>query len=795
MNRALSASVALGLLLAAPAFADIRGAQCTTSDPYLPGGTATMRWTCTNGGPAAPDPEALDQIALGFPDGWTVACGAKDATDSGGSPVAFACSASGQTVTYSDTDEGAGEILPGRSWSFSVAVTAPATSTTPVCAFYTLSGDGSGGEPHEVIDCGTCLPAPGSVTIVKETVPQGAGGQMFAFEGGLGGFSLTGGQSRTIPNLVPGTFDVTEALPAGWKLTRISCVDPDGGSSFNLATSTARIDVDAGEHVTCTFLNTAQGSVTIAKQTVPQNAGGQMFAFAGDLGGFSVTGGQSRTIPDLEPGTYGIAETLPAGWNLTQITCVDPDGGSAFNLATSSATIDLDAGEHVSCTFLNTAQGSVTIAKQTVPQDAGGQAFAFAGDLGGFSVTGGQSRTTPNLGPGTYAVAEILPAGWKLSQVTCVDPDGGSSFNLATSSASIDLDAGENVTCTFLNTRQASVTIVKQTVPQDAGGQMFGFAGGLGSFSLTGGQSRTISDLGPGSYGITEALPAGWRLTQITCVDPDGGSTFDLATATADLDLDAGEHVTCTFLNTRDAARGSVTIVKQTVPEESDGQMFAFAGGLGAFSLTGGQSRTMPDLGPGRYDVAETLPPGWQLTRITCVDPDGGSTFELATSSAIIDLDAGEDVTCTFLNSRNAAQGSVTIVKQTLPQSSGGQMFAFAGGLGAFSLAGGQNSTISNLGPGTYDVRETLPAGWQLAQITCVDPDGGSVFNLATSTASIDLDAGEHVNCTFLNQSDDYVPPPPPATGIPTLSTWMLLLLAGFLSLTGVLVIRSRIAG
>ena len=223
--------------------------------------------------------------------------------------MAFSCTASGQTVTYAETDGGAGEILPGRSWSFTVGVTAPVVSTAPVCAFYTLSGDGSGGEPHEVIDCGTCLPAKGSVTIVKQTVPQVAGGQAFAFAGDLGGFSLTGGQSSTIANLVPGTYRVAEILPANWKLTQITCVDPDGGSTFNLATATASIDLDAGENVTCTFLNTAQGSVTIVKQTVPQNTGGQLFAFAGGLGGFSLTGGESRTIPNVGPGSYAVTET------------------------------------------------------------------------------------------------------------------------------------------------------------------------------------------------------------------------------------------------------------------------------------------------------------------------------------------------------------------------------------------------------------------------------------------------------------------------------------------------------
>ena len=157
MNRALCAAVTL-CLFAAPALANIRGAKCSTSDPYLSGGTARMCWTCSNDSPTAPDPEGLNKIALGYPDGWTVACGSQNATDSNGNPVAFSCTASGQTVTYVDTDGGPGEILPGRTWSFCVDVTAPATATGPQCAFYTLSGDGSGGEPHNIIECGTCQP-------------------------------------------------------------------------------------------------------------------------------------------------------------------------------------------------------------------------------------------------------------------------------------------------------------------------------------------------------------------------------------------------------------------------------------------------------------------------------------------------------------------------------------------------------------------------------------------------------------------------------------------------------------
>jgi len=158
VSRALCAAVTL-CLFAAPALADIRGAKCATSDPYVPGGAATMRWTCSNDSPTAPDPEGIVQIALGYPNGFTVACASQNGSDSAGSPVAFSCSASGQTVTYADTDGGAGEVLPGRTWSFSVNVTAPASATTPQCVFFTITGDGAGGEPHSIIECATCLPA------------------------------------------------------------------------------------------------------------------------------------------------------------------------------------------------------------------------------------------------------------------------------------------------------------------------------------------------------------------------------------------------------------------------------------------------------------------------------------------------------------------------------------------------------------------------------------------------------------------------------------------------------------
>lgn len=94
-------------------------------------------------------------------------------------------------------------------------------------------------------------PLPGSIVVEKD-----AGGnvtQLFDFvAGGLtpGTFSLAGGQTRTFPNLTPGSgYSVEEVnLPIGWQLT--SAITSNGSPI-------TAISVGDGELVTVTFLNRA----------------------------------------------------------------------------------------------------------------------------------------------------------------------------------------------------------------------------------------------------------------------------------------------------------------------------------------------------------------------------------------------------------------------------------------------------------------------------------------------------------------------------------------------------------
>jgi hypothetical protein len=68
----------------------------------------------------------------------------------------------------------------------------------------------------------------------------------------------------------------------------------------------------------------------------------------------------------------------------------------------------------------------------------------------------------------------------------------------------------------------------------------------------------------------------------------------------------------------------------------------------------------------------------------------------------------------------------------------------------------GVNQSITfTLPPGTYEITESLPSGWQLDDATCVGASGS--VSLSGETLSVAVGAGEDVVCTFTNtlQSGD----------------------------------------
>jgi hypothetical protein len=406
------------------------------------------------------------------------------------------------------------------------------------------------------------------------------------------------------------------------------------------------------------------------------------------------------------------------------------------------------------------------------PTLADGTRFGFGGDLGAFTLwnaagdgaggqpSGGQPRAVFEAAPGTYRVAQTREPGWKVTVIVCAgDADGGNLVDAAGSAVTIDLDPAERIACTFTaRPTRNTIGVALEAAPEAAGGEpvVVPFSGALGAFALdsAGAPDRHSPRLAPGPQTIQAQPPAGWRVESITCGgDRDRGSAVDLAAGRVTVDLDNKEAIGCAFRVGRAAPRGSLTIRSQAAPAED--AAFTYTGDLSPFTLRdpSGAAATF-DLPPGAYRVHELLHPLWALSALACDgDADGGNQLLPEEASAIIDLDAGERIACTFGHTRVAAgTGALTIVQTA--DGAGAPPFAYSGALGSFTLQPPAVATRSwaGLRPGPYAVQQMAQPGWPLGEISCVgDADRGSAITPEAGQVVVDVDGGESITCTFAN--------------------------------------------
>jgi hypothetical protein len=291
----------------------------------------------------------------------------------------------------------------------------------------------------------------GKIIVAKATDPAGDP-TSFAFNGKINA-SLKDGEraSRSVP---PGTYTVQETVPPGWDLTDISC--NDGNSSGDTATATATFRVREGETVRCTFTNTRRATITVQNQTAPEGAT-QSFTYEGAIS--AQLEDNESVSQEILPGTHQVTKTVPDDWTLAFIICDDDD--STSDPATHTATFRAGPGEHVTCIFASVhadaihPPGTIVVAKETTP-DGDPATFAFEGDAAG-TISDGQRIIVSGLQAGTYTSRELVPRGWRLTDIECDDgvgvADRDSSGDLATATATFRLQAGELVTCTFTDRR------------------------------------------------------------------------------------------------------------------------------------------------------------------------------------------------------------------------------------------------------------------------------------------------------------------------------------------------------
>ena len=629
----------------------------------------------------------------------------------------------------------------------------------------------------------------GAIQVDKRTV---GGDGTFSFNGPQS-FQITttagAGGPFVLPNLPPGTYTITESVPAGWQLGGISCADPTGDSAAS--GSTATVNVAPGEVVACTFSNTLQASITVEKQTL---GGDGTFAFTGSRS-FSITttagnGANATAFASVTPGVPStIVEVVPGGWTLASVGCRDATSGAPVGGAiVNGVTVTPAAGQAIACTFVDTKGATLRVFKNASPQSAQLFDYQLAGPLtDAFSLaddgSGANSKTYTDLAPGDYTITETPVAGWVNTGLTCsdvVEPDVGrrTLVNRADPSVTAHLRFGQSVDCTFTNTQvqAGSITVHKTAVGGDG---TFAFAAtGAGlppTFSIaTSGADHTGSQafagLTAGTYTITETVPAGWDLAPppLVCTVTSGTSTTIVPTpgVPAGVTIALGttgtaiDSVACEYVNVK---RGRITIAKSAMPK--DPQLFTFttASLVATTSLPPSfqiadsgappNSQSFDALVPTIYTVTEVPVPGWRLVDVACT---GGAVIASnpATGAAAIDLQPGEDVVCTYSNAKNA---TIAVTKSAVGASAG-DLFAFAGDL-AGTVASGQ-SLSGTFADGTYVISEIVPAGFDLTNIVCT---GGSViytgegstptatFTPGDTTVNVTVTGAETVGCTFTN--------------------------------------------
>lgn len=601
-------------------------------------------------------------------------------------------------------------------------------------------GNGSAGGQVADVNYLSKPVCPSYVRVCKETIPDGST-QSFNLDldgDGEQGFTLKDGECWTSKALTTAydNMDIDENSVSGWSWDT-SLGGCDQGESFE------DIDIDvAGETVTCTVYNVLQkGRIIVDKVTLPS---GDTTQFEFDLAGdgqpnfFLADGSTPRDSGWLSPGTYDLDEVnIPSGWYLDSEVCSDGSDPDSIRLA---------AGETVTCTFTNIKKGQIIVDKVTNPSTE--TDFGFEASWvyeGGHDFWLDDTDAPHNSGwllPGEYDVYEsYIPSGWMQNSAVC-DHDE--------TVGDIDLGPGEIITCTFTNGPSVGhIVIDKVTVPSgDSQSFEFNPSWSGTNFFLTDQGAPVDATVNPGKYSIVEIVPSGWDLSSAVC---DQGETI------GDIDVAAGETVTCTFTNTK---LGRITVDKVTDPAGDTTAFGINTSWAGEFNL---HDLDVPydsfwTLMPGSgFSVSEDADPKWALTSASCVGTVQGPIANLAGFT----LNPGERIDCVFDNYR-IPTGKLTIVKDATPGDD--TPFSFTGtytGGGVVPARAAHTLTPFELrdpsdpaitlpeGPGAYVVTEgALGAGWQFDDIVCT---GTEAWSHDGQTLSVTVDRDDQAVCYFYN--------------------------------------------
>ena len=654
------------------------------------------------------------------------------------------------TVTEVESDAVIADYDVEITGGGAVTVTAKATAETTVTNTYTQQT--------------------GSLKITKaldENAPAGASSKEYTFTvTGPDNYSetvtITGAGSKTLTDLVPGTYKVTEN-ESGAAIDGYDHEVTGGGEVTVTAKATAETTV------TNTYTKQT-GSLKITKalgEGAPDAANNTEYKFTitgPDNYSKTVTikGAGSETVENLEPGNYTVTEDKDGAKITNYDLTVTGDDGK---------TIEVKAGETAEAKITNTyedntssTKGSLKITKslgEGAPEAANDTEFKFTitgPDNYSKTVTikGAGSETIVNLEPGNYTVTEDKDGAKITNYDLTVTGDDGKT---------IEVKAGETAEAKITNTYEDNTSSTKGSLkitkklganaPQAASSKEYKFTvAGPDNYSktvtITGAGSVTIDDLEPGNYTVTEDKDGAKIANYELEVTGDDGKAIEVKA-----DETANAEITNTYDDNTMSDKGSLKISKTlgaNAPSAASDKSFTFTvTGPDNYSktvtITGAGSVTIDDLEPGNYTVTE--------------DKDGAkiANYELEVTGddgKAIEVKAGKTsnaaITNTYEDSSLPETGSLKITKALgsgAPSAANSTEYKFNvtgpdGYSKTITIKGAGSFTITGLTPGNYKVTEDKAS----ANITNYDLE-------VTGGGNVEVKAGEIAESKITNTYKD----------------------------------------
>lgn len=458
------------------------------------------------------------------------------------------------------------------------------------------------------------------------------GGEETFYEMGEEG-SLTATKTIAVP---PGTYTITETDNLGYAVGYENCTSLVLTSNGETTCNITNYDLEPGK-----------GALTVIKDVVRDHGGNEAtseFTLTVTPEGddpITVTSGQ---VSQFVPGTYTVAEimsgTLADQYTQTSLVCMEGEN-------TVANPVVLEAGKVYECVITNDDKPALlTIIKNTTGAD-GTFAFEVDGVTPNTTVTTtqGNGQVTIELNKGSYDVVELAQAGWTFTGSFC-EYEGESEGQEIQNGEHIYVDNGEEVTCTFSNTRQmGSLTVIKNVVTTDENvtAEDFQIHVIQGETEVAGspqagqgGEGTTYSNLPTGSYTLTETGGPENYVTTFSENCPAGVVTV----------TNSETPVTCTITNTFNPTptQGKITVTKVVINDNGGTKVIAdFPLFVNTTAVVSGVENSFA---PGTYTVGETQSAGY--TAVISGDEGCEGPFTLA---------AGDVKNCIITNDDVAPSG------------------------------------------------------------------------------------------------------------------------------------------